>query len=530
MRAVLYARVSSEKQAEKDLSIAAQLKAMRKYATEKGYDIVGEFVDEAESARTANRPKFQEMIARAKQKGKPFDVIIVWKLSRFARNREDSIVFKSLLRKIGVEVQSVSEPIDDSPTGRLLEAMIESMDEFYSANLSQEAKRGLREVAGRGFYPGGSSPVGYKLVDAVDGRAKRKKLVLDPKVAPIVERIFDLCLSGLGAKEITERLNREGLTTRSGHKWSKASVFYILKNPVYTGDLSWPNPCRLKKGEEPIVIVDHHESIVAKHDFKRVQKILSARAPEVMHPQRTASNYLLSGLLFCRQCGKAMIGATGKSGSYRYYSCYSRLRIGASGCTCRPVSTSKLESALVARIQEHILTEENLSELLRLTNEELSHQDSHIDRKIKTLKSELVQVGNRLDRVYTAIESGKVLADDLSGRLRDLNNQVGELKRQIAALEDEKANSMPVKLTRSQLRVHVGDLRALLQEGEFFEQKSFLRSFVKRIELTYPEVVVEYTFPVGLNSNDKLEVLAIGKKSGVDETRTRDLLRDRQAF
>lgn len=138
MKAVLYARVSSEKQAEKDLSISAQLKALRKYAAEKGYEVIREFVDEAESARTANRPAFQEMIALAKSKPKPFDVILVWKLSRFARNREDSIVYKSLLRKRGIQVVSIKERVDDSPAGALLEGMIEVIDEFYSANLAQE--------------------------------------------------------------------------------------------------------------------------------------------------------------------------------------------------------------------------------------------------------------------------------------------------------------------------------------------------------------------------------------------------------
>ena len=128
MKAVLYARVSSEKQAEKDLSISAQLKALRKFASQKGYDVVREFVDEAESARTANRPAFQEMISLARSKNKPFDTVLVWKLSRFARNREDSIVYKSLLRKRGIYVLSINENIDQTPAGMLLEGMIEVID------------------------------------------------------------------------------------------------------------------------------------------------------------------------------------------------------------------------------------------------------------------------------------------------------------------------------------------------------------------------------------------------------------------
>src|SRR5215469_13647999 len=132
MKVVLYARVSSDKQAEKDLSIPAQLKQMCAYCQSKGWLIMDQYIDEAESARTANRPKFQAMIAAAKSKTKDFDAILVWKLSRFARNREDSIVYKSLLRKQGIQVLSMNENFDDSPAGGMLEGIVEVVDEYYS--------------------------------------------------------------------------------------------------------------------------------------------------------------------------------------------------------------------------------------------------------------------------------------------------------------------------------------------------------------------------------------------------------------
>ncbi len=150
MNVALYARVSSDKQ-DVDLSISAQLKTLREYATRNGYHVVREFVDEAESGRTAARPAFKEMVSLARRPQKPFDAILVWKYSRFARSREDSIVYKTILRKNGVQVISINEPFEDTPTGRLLEAMIESLDEFYSANLGEEITRGLRESASRGF-------------------------------------------------------------------------------------------------------------------------------------------------------------------------------------------------------------------------------------------------------------------------------------------------------------------------------------------------------------------------------------------
>ena len=150
MKVALYARVSSERQ-DIDLSITAQLKALRKYASLNDHTVTKEYVDEAESGRSIDRPGFQNMIAAARQKVSPFEAILVWKLSRFTRNREDSIIYKSLLRKHGVQVISINEPVEDTPSGKLLEGIIEVIDEFYSANLSQDVLRGLRENASRGF-------------------------------------------------------------------------------------------------------------------------------------------------------------------------------------------------------------------------------------------------------------------------------------------------------------------------------------------------------------------------------------------
>jgi site-specific DNA recombinase len=168
MKAALYARVSSEAQ-DVDLSISAQVKAIREYAVKNGYEIVREYVDEAESGRSASRPAFREMIALARIKDPPFQAILVWKLNRFSRNRVDSVTFKTLLKNKGIRVVSINEHLDESPSGQLLEGIIESIDEFYSANLGQDIRRGIRESAERGFYPGGRPPYGYRKIKVSDG-------------------------------------------------------------------------------------------------------------------------------------------------------------------------------------------------------------------------------------------------------------------------------------------------------------------------------------------------------------------------
>ncbi len=177
MKAVLYGRVSSDKQ-DVDLSISSQLKNLREYAARNGYSVVREFVDEAESGRTADRPAFREMVSMARHSPRPFDAVLIWKYSRFARSREDSIVYKTMLRKSGIQVIAITELFEDTPTGRLLEAMIESLDEFYSANLGEEIVRGLRESASRGFYLHSRPPYGYRKVKVKDGGKERPRVEL----------------------------------------------------------------------------------------------------------------------------------------------------------------------------------------------------------------------------------------------------------------------------------------------------------------------------------------------------------------
>ena len=147
----LYARVSSDRQ-DVDLSVAAQLRALRSYAEANGYVVAREYIDEAESGRIADRPQFRKMLDEASRPDAPFHEILVWKFSRFTRKREHAVAFKSMLRKRGIKVVSITEPADDSPTGKLMEAIIESVDEFYSENLAQEVTRGMREAAMRGFW------------------------------------------------------------------------------------------------------------------------------------------------------------------------------------------------------------------------------------------------------------------------------------------------------------------------------------------------------------------------------------------
>jgi len=274
--AAIYARVSSDKQ-DVDLSISAQLRALREYANSNGYQVVREFVDEAEMGRTTARPAFREMVSLTRQPQKPYEVILVWKYSRFARSREDSIVYKAMLRKNGVQVVSINEPFDDTPTGRLLEAIIESLDEFYSDNLGEEVTRGMRESASRGFYLSSNPPYGYRKVRVKDGDKERTKLEPEPVEAGIVTSIFNDVLNGKGLTEITKSLNTKGIAAPKGRGWGKSGVCIILANEIYSGTFVWGR--HSKRGLDPVRVKNACPAIISREVYDKAQELIRERAP-----------------------------------------------------------------------------------------------------------------------------------------------------------------------------------------------------------------------------------------------------------
>ncbi|MBI4425391.1 MAG: recombinase family protein [Elusimicrobia bacterium] len=509
-RAALYARVSSERQADKDLSIPAQLKALRDYAVRRGWAIHTEYVDEARSAGTADRPKFQEMISAAKQKQPPFNTILVWKLSRFARNREDSIIYKKLLRKHGVDVVSINEQIDDSPSGKLLEGIIEVIDEFYSANLSHDTIRGMKENARRGFLNGSIPPYGFTKVKLRVGNADKWKLAPDPKEVPVVRRIFKMCLAGNGAKEIARALNGEGLRTRRGRKWEINAIHYILRNETTTGVLIFNRVSKnsvkaVDRPEDQMIRVEKaHPAIIERDVFDRAQLLIQARSPRRVHPRTVTSNYLLSGFLFCGKCGANMAGCAAKSSRFFYYTCHNKVRRGEHGCSAPLINREKIERSIVAQLKLRVLTEENLSKLIRLINEDVSQGKSQVEDQLEEKDGQIEVFNGRLDKLYAALETGKLDMDDLAPRIKELRGQIEALKRARIDLELQRA-SETIQANKAQVKAYAEDLHALLEDGSVFERKSFLRTFIKRIDLDKPNGgTIEYTLPLApINKSDR---------------------------
>ncbi len=498
MKVALYARVSSDRQ-DIDLSITAQLKAMREYASRNGYVVVKEYIDEAESGRSIDRPGFQSMIASARQKVTPFEAILVWKLSRFARNREDSIIYKSLLRKRGIQVISINEPVEDTPSGKLLEGIIEVIDEFYSANLSQDVLRGQRENASRGFYNGGRPPYGYVRVKVKDGATSRTKLEPDLKTAPITQRIFRECLTGKGLKAIARSLNGDGISSRTGKKWGATSIEKILHNEAYTGTMVWgkrtKNPSQIINGTVLLRTEGAWPALVDRATFLQAQARLASRAPKVIHPREVDSPYLLSGIMRCGICGAAMVGQ-GSGHRYHYYMCGNARRKGREVCPSPILPKDRVEGFIIDRIKSYILTEENLEELVRLTNEELCQSCSENRERLELIQAQIEEMDNRLSKLYDAVETGEFKGGELAPRIKALSEKKEELLQAKAGAEEILRYKSVDMADPQVVQEYADDLRSLLAKSSIIEQRSFLKSFVERIEVDESEAKVYYTIPM----------------------------------
>jgi site-specific DNA recombinase len=497
MKVAIYARVSSERQ-DIDLSISAQLKALRQYASRNSHTVVKEYIDEAESGRSIDRPGFKQMIVAARQKPAPFEAILVWKLSRFARNREDSIIYKSLLRKQGIQVISINEPVEDTPSGRLLEGIIEVIDEFYSANLSQDVLRGMRENAGRGFCNGGRAPYGYIRVKVQDGATSRTKLGPDPKTAPIVQRIFRECLAGKGLKAIARGLNADALASSTGKKWGTTSIEKIVHNEAYTGALVWgkrPRTQGAKNRFAPLRTEDAWAPLIDQTVFAQVQAKLAARAPRAIHPREVDSPYLLSGIMRCGKCGAAMVGHRGGY-RYHYYMCGNARRKGREVCPSPILRKDKVEGFVINRIKDCILTEDNLEELVRLTNEELAQTCAEEREKLELLQPQIAEADSRLGKLYDALETGEFKGGELASRIQALFQKKEELQQAKADAEEALRYQAVDMADPLVVRDYVDDLRGLLERSSIIEQRGFLKSFVDRIEVGDSEVNMYYTIPM----------------------------------
>ena len=415
--AAAYIRVSTEDQVE--YSPDAQIVEIRKYATTHGYILPDEymFIDEGISGKnTIKRNNFNNMIGVAKTTPKPFDAILLWKFSRFARNREDSVVYKSMLRKqLGIDVISISEPVGDDKMSVIIEAMIEAMDEYYSINLAEEVKRGMSEKARRGELQ--SSPsFGY--------RAENNTLVPIPEEVELVKALFRRFQNGEGFFPLSKWMNSIGATTHRGNQFENRTIEYILRNPVYIGKLRWNPSGRSRRDftNENIILADAvHEPLIDMDTWDQVQTIIAEqKALRKYHARPTTEKKdWLSGIIRCGACDGTLIFS-----KPHYFKCNNYVR-----GSCKHSQHTKvdlLHDAIIAQLQA------DSTSLASPAFNVLHRTDTSAD-ELSTLERSLTQIKRKKERLREAFLNGA-----------DTVEEYGQMKQHLA----QEENAINVRLVQ----------------------------------------------------------------------------------
>ena len=262
--------------------------------------------------------------------------------------------------------------------------------DWITEKLAQEVSRGMREAATRGFWMSSRAPYGYTKVMVQDGAKKRPVLEPNPVTAPVVQRMFEMAQAGKGILDITRTLNEEGIANPTGRLWSKTGIHNILCNEVYTGTMTWGESAREKA--EPVRVEKAFHPIISKSQFRRVNKQMRSRAPKKAHPRRVGSTYLLSGLVKCKQCRRALSGQDSKSGKFSYYVCQSLMNRGTGACKAPRLNARRFEEMVVGQIRSNILTEGNIRDLVRLVDEEMDGVAGEQRKRLETIEAEFAPV------------------------------------------------------------------------------------------------------------------------------------------
>ena len=483
MKGVIYARYSSDNQREE--SIEGQLRECKAFAEKNDIQIVETYIDRALSARTDRRPDFQCMIKDSA--GRKFEVVIVWKLDRFARDKYDSAHYKRILKNNGVKVVSATEAISAGAEGILLESMLEGMAEYYSAELSEKVTRGLTENALKCKYNGGTLPIGY-MIDS------EQYFQIDPLTAPAVLDAFKHYADGASMREITDEMNLKGVRTKRGGKISINSVTRMLHNRKYIGEYRYND----------IVHPNGIPAIVPEDLFNRVQERMSAnkKAPA---KHKAEDEYLLTTKLFCGKCQCYMVGesGTGRNKVHRYYKCASVKN--HKGCDKKTVKKEWIENLVIEQIKKLIFDDELIEKLADTVMKLQSKENT----ALPLLKKRFADTQKSIDNMLDAIQQG-ILTASTKERLESLEKQKSELSVQI--IKEEMAKPT---LSREQIVFWFHRFRKL-NTKKLNHRRRLIDSFVNAIFLYDDRITFTFNYKDGTKTINFTELEKSGLGSDIN--------------
>jgi DNA invertase Pin-like site-specific DNA recombinase len=466
--AVAYYRYSSHSQTEQ--SIEGQQTAARAYAAAHGYNLVHEYVDRAMTGRNDDREEFQKMLSDVAKH--QFKVIILWKVDRFGRNREEITFNKYHCKKNGVRVEYVAENVPQSPEGVILESVLEGMAEYYSLQLSQNIRRGQRESARKAQSTGGNRPLGY-LTDP-----ETKKFVVDPATAPTVKTVFAMYAEGYTIAEIITHLNEQGLRTLRGKPFTKNSLRTMLQNEKYVGVYTYKDEVRIEGGVPALVDQD---------TFDKVQKLLQVNQRAPAHKWSRA-DYLLTDKLFCGHCGSNMVGESGTSktgAKYNYYLCTKRKRERA--CPKKAVRQEWIEK-LVLDATVGLLQDDDLLEFIAENTWQFYLAQDEKQARVDSYTAQLATINKSIENLVRAVEAG-MFTDILKQRMDALDDEKRALEAALAAEE----LSHTIRLTKEHILFFLQQFRDRdYQDRE--EQRRLVEVFVNSVFVYDDEITITYNY------------------------------------
>ena len=465
MTAVIYARYSSDNQREE--SIEGQIRECTAYAEKNDITIVKHYIDRAISAKTDNRPQFQQMIKDSDKK--LFDIVLVWKLDRFARNRYDSARYKTQLKKNGVKLMSATEIISEGPEGIILESVLEGYAEYYSADLAEKVVRGQTENILKGRCNGGRGTFGYTL-------DSERKFHIDPLASPFVLESFKKYRDGLTMKEIRDWLNENGIKNPVGGAFTYNSVEHMLKNRRYIGELKFRD----------VVVPDAIPPIVPLELFDDVQEKI-AKNKKAPARRKAEDDYQLTTKLHCGCCGALMFGESGTSRTgevHRYYKCATAKK--KKGCKKKTVRKQWLEDLVVNQTMQLVRDDAAMESIIAKVMELQDRENTNRPLYEKQLRDAESGIQNMLN----AIQAG-ILTSSTKERLEQLEETKRELETRIA----EEKLAKP-KIKEEFIRFWLMRFRKLDMSLKD-QRQALVDTFINSIYLYNDKVLITFNYKEG---------------------------------
>lgn len=496
-RVAIYARVSTQEQAEQGYSIEAQVKILNEYCRQTNKILFKEYVDPGISGKEVeNRPKLQQLLLDAK--AGLFDEVVVWKINRLSRDQSDLMRLVDTLNKHNVIFRSYSENFEtETPMGRFALQMMGSVAELERNTIVENVKMGMKQRALNGKWNGGKI-YGYR--SKYNNDIKENKLEIEENEVVIVQEIFKLFANEKwGYIRIANQLNKRGLRTRENNYWSKQCIKQIIDNPVYVGNIrwgvhmDWSKKRRQGKQDEYILSKGNHTAIIDKGTWEKAQNIRESRGK--ISEKTYEGNYILSGLLKCPVCGASMIshrtvkkGKSGESIIYRYYKCLNSVSKGSEACKSNLVNADKAELEVLSRINEVVKSKEIIEAIINRMEKESYIDTTPLENKLKEHKKEIKKIADgRKEHLQLRYEKS-IDIKTLDEMLKYFDQIESENNNEIDSIQNELNNIYnKVKVEPEKVRAILENFTQIFEKADIVKKKMLLKSIIERVSVIQGE-------------------------------------------